>query len=160
MSVIDNNLSLRYSSQTNDPRVLLTLRRSLKIMNAILKQFAGMKMPGATKIMANVSPETFCSSPHRALNSCHDIQIVNYLHGTLLNYYTTISARVSSSLNPDALSLPSTAEDLLIAHRVFKCIVTIVTWGYQKSDKILGDLDLVGIRPWVSKTSLYWCYPY
>lgn len=39
----------------------------------------------------------------------------------------------------------------MIAHLVFKCIVTMVTWGYQRSNKILEDLDLVGIRPWVSE---------
>lgn len=59
VSVIDNNLSLRYSSQANDPRVLLTLRRSLGAMNAVIKQFAGMKMPSASKIMANVCPELY-----------------------------------------------------------------------------------------------------
>ena len=53
MSLIDAKLQIRYSS-TEDAQNALILRRSLQLLNAILKEFASIKMPAGMKTMAEV----------------------------------------------------------------------------------------------------------
>lgn len=54
MAIITTNLQARYSSPTEDPRSTLTLRRTLKLLNSVIKEFASMKMLSGVKIMAQV----------------------------------------------------------------------------------------------------------
>lgn len=54
MGVIDTDLQARYASTTEDPRNTLTLRRSLKLLNGILKEFASIKMLNGVKTMVQV----------------------------------------------------------------------------------------------------------
>ena len=53
MSLIDLKLRIRYSS-TLDAQNTLVLRRCLQLLNAILKEFASIKMPAGMKVMAEV----------------------------------------------------------------------------------------------------------
>ncbi|KAJ2930226.1 hypothetical protein H1R20_g6892, partial [Candolleomyces eurysporus] len=55
MTVIDNNLQKRYVQNSSDPRDALMLRRSLQLVNAILKELASIKMMNGVKVMANLS---------------------------------------------------------------------------------------------------------
>lgn len=54
MSVIDSNLQKHYSSTEDIAHNTLVLRRCLQLLNAILKEFASIKMPGGMQIMAQV----------------------------------------------------------------------------------------------------------
>ena len=55
MTVIDTNLQKRYVQNSTDPRDALMLRRSLQLVNAILKELSSIKMMNGVKVMANVS---------------------------------------------------------------------------------------------------------
>jgi hypothetical protein len=52
--VIDTNLQKRYANRDEDPRNILKLRRSLNLLNGILKEFASIKMLNGVKTMAKV----------------------------------------------------------------------------------------------------------
>ena len=54
MGLIDTNLKKRYEQNLNDPRDTLMLRRSLQLVNAILKELASIKMLNGVKTMAAV----------------------------------------------------------------------------------------------------------
>jgi len=56
MMLIDGNMQNRYNSMDADGRAILILRRSLRILNEILKEFSGIKMLYGIKIMGQVSP--------------------------------------------------------------------------------------------------------
>lgn len=54
ISTIDMKLQARYTSMDEDPRNVLMLRRGLKLLNGILKEFASIKMLNGVKTMAKV----------------------------------------------------------------------------------------------------------
>lgn len=56
MAIIDTNLQQRYSSSVEDPRTLLVLRRSLHLLNGIIKEFAAFKMLKGVQTMTQVWP--------------------------------------------------------------------------------------------------------
>ena len=51
---IDTNLQLRYASVNSDPRTILVLKRSLRLLNGILGEFASIKMPAGIRVMGQV----------------------------------------------------------------------------------------------------------
>lgn len=61
MSVVDQNLQKRYVQHSADPRDAVMLRRSLQLINAILKEFASIKMLNGVKVMAQVSSDPYYS---------------------------------------------------------------------------------------------------
>lgn len=54
VKLIDADLQKRYIQNIEDPRNTLRLRRSLKLLNGILKEFASIKLPNGVKAMAQV----------------------------------------------------------------------------------------------------------
>jgi hypothetical protein len=54
----------------------------------------------------------------------------------------------TSTLDPTTMSLPRTAEDLLLAHLVYKCLVKLATWLWNRIDK-QGKEDFHRLKPWV-----------
>lgn len=54
MTIIDSNLQTHYSSTEDTTHNSLVLRRCLQLLNAILKEFASIKMPSGMQIMAQV----------------------------------------------------------------------------------------------------------
>jgi hypothetical protein len=52
--MIDTNLQLRYASANSNAPTTLVLKRSLRILNEILKEFGSLKMPGGIRIMGQV----------------------------------------------------------------------------------------------------------
>lgn len=54
IGIIDVHLQKRYVLMDQDPMVVLTLRRSVKLLNGIIKEFASIKMLNGVKTMANV----------------------------------------------------------------------------------------------------------
>ncbi|KAG2013512.1 ran binding protein 11 [Coprinopsis cinerea AmutBmut pab1-1] len=114
VSTIDNSLQQRYQAQSTDPQTTLLLKRSLKLVNGILKELASVKMLNGVKTMASV---------------------VQQLRQIFVGYYTTIATRFT----PEALaSSPDPArlcEDMLIGHLVFKCIAKMGIWIWNRIDK-------------------------
>jgi hypothetical protein len=63
MGIIDTNLGTRYSSPSPDPQTALTLRRSLKILNTILKEFASVRMLPGIRAMGEVGSSVLAIIP-------------------------------------------------------------------------------------------------
>lgn len=59
IQTIDSHWQARYTSGKQDSRDTLRLRRSLKLLNAILKEFASIKLPNGMKTMGQVCTYTF-----------------------------------------------------------------------------------------------------
>ncbi|KAF8623412.1 hypothetical protein AX15_006355 [Amanita polypyramis BW_CC] len=119
MSVIDPNLRMRYSSVEENAQNFLVLRRSLQLLNAILKEFASIKMPSGMKVMAELAEQ---------------------LHLVLYNYYSNMASSFST-LNENLQNIESSLvyNNILLAHLVFKSLVKISVWLWSKIDKLLGD---------------------
>jgi hypothetical protein len=54
MGAIETNLQIRYSTLSSDPQHTLILKRSLKILNAILKELSTMRMLAGVRTMGSV----------------------------------------------------------------------------------------------------------
>ncbi|KAF8639750.1 hypothetical protein AX17_001012 [Amanita inopinata Kibby_2008] len=119
MSIIDNNLQRRYSSTDGETQSTLVLRRSLQLLNAILKEFGSIKMPSGMKIMA---------------------ELVEQLHLVLYNYYSKMAFSFSvSNVNLQNMETPYVYDNILLAHLVFKCLVKIAVWLWSKMDKLTKE---------------------
>jgi hypothetical protein len=73
--------------------------------------------------------------------------VVDYLHQTLYSYYEELSSISTSTLNPSTISLRHTAEDLLLAHLVYKCLVIMATWVWHRIDLVKEEAPR--LEPWV-----------
>jgi hypothetical protein len=74
-------------------------------------------------------------------------QLVEQLHLILYGYYSKISSNLASVLNPSTISVPRTRDDLLLAHLVYKCLVKMTTWLWNKADK--GGNEFGKAESWV-----------
>ncbi|KZP02850.1 hypothetical protein FIBSPDRAFT_969553 [Athelia psychrophila] len=145
MTTIETNLQIRYSSNAADPRTTLVLRRSIKALNGIVFEFTTIRMLTGVATLKNVS-----SSPHWLFPKLNDVgfKLFTYLHQPLWKYYETISSPFASTLNPDSIALPRTAEDLLLAHLIYEAVFHLTTWLWQRHGKD-GKDEFEGLRPWV-----------
>ena len=55
LKYIDTGLQSRYVAMLEDPKEFLRLRRTLSLLNEILKEFSTIKLLGGVKVMSNVS---------------------------------------------------------------------------------------------------------
>lgn len=145
MTTIETNLQIRYSSNAADPRTTLVLRRSIKALNGIVFEFTTIRMLTGVATLKNVS-----SSPRWLFPKLNDVgfKLFTYLHQPLWKYYETISSPFASTLNPDSIALPRTAEDLLLAHLIYEAVFHLTTWLWQRHGKD-GKDEFEGLRPWV-----------
>lgn len=124
MNLVNAGMQAWYSDAAT-PQVLVTLRRALEALNAVLKEFVNMKMLSGIRT---------CGS------------VVGNIHMIMQNHYSTAAARLAS-LDPATVSSPRTAQDLLVAHLIFKCIAKMGSWVYSR----LKATDEVAVRlePWL-----------
>jgi hypothetical protein len=54
MGIIETSLQVKYNSPSPDDRALLILRRTLRIVNEILKEISSIKMPSGIRAMGQV----------------------------------------------------------------------------------------------------------
>ncbi|KAK0230961.1 armadillo-type protein [Armillaria fumosa] len=113
MVIIDSSLQRRYSTPSEDLKDTVTLLRSLHLLNLILGEFAAHKMLTGVRTMS---------------------ELVDQLHLTLYSYYSSISSNFTA-LNLEAINSPRSYNDILIGHRVYKCISKIAVWLWQRSDR-------------------------
>ncbi|KAI0938258.1 hypothetical protein AcV5_001092 [Taiwanofungus camphoratus] len=109
MSIINSGVESHCTGTTSVSS--LPLRRGLETLNAILKEFTSVKMPSGIKIMG---------------------QLAEDLHQTLQNHYSRVTASFSTTLNPSSIALPRTAEELLLAQLLFKCLVKVAVWSWHR----------------------------
>lgn len=124
LEVINANVRERYAGASTGQA--LVLRRSLEVLNAILKELAGVKLPGGIKAMGI---------------------LVEQLHLVLQEHYSRVTASFVSSLTPATIVSPRTAEDLLFAHLVFKCVAKIAIWSWNRTT----NHDERGLGPWTEQ---------
>lgn len=118
----------------------LSLRRGLKVLNAILKEISSMKMMTGIKTMG---------------------EITNQLRGVLHTYYSQLSSSqltpVLSPLNPAALSQEHTYCIIVVAHLVYKCLMKLAIWAWPRLTKDnkneLQDLEAWFIELFQSSTA-------
>ncbi|KAI9000953.1 ARM repeat-containing protein [Trametes punicea] len=124
IGVINASMEGRYSGSA--PNATLLLRRSLQVLNAVLKEYAAYKMLTGVKTMG---------------------QLVQDLRLPLQAHYARI-ASVLPSLTPSTLNEVSTVENLLLAHLTFKCLSRLVFWAYHRCTCCN---DFKDFEPWVNE---------
>lgn len=110
MDVIRTNLEILCGSPNNDPRSTLALRRGLALLNSVLKEFSGVKLLAGVNTMIN---------------------IIDQLHEVMFAYYSKLSSMISA-LVPLALSDQRIADNLIVAHFIYKCLVKMALWLWPK----------------------------
>ncbi|KAI0068814.1 ARM repeat-containing protein [Artomyces pyxidatus] len=125
MTPVTNNLGLRQASTGSDPHSSRILHRSLRLLNALLKEFSRTKMMTSAKTLS---------------------QLIDRLHLVLSDHYVKIAEGLSASLTVVNLSNPRTADDLLFAHLLFKCIMKMAVWIWPRLRDTYSRL-----QPWFTQ---------
>ncbi|KAI0719492.1 ARM repeat-containing protein [Cerioporus squamosus] len=120
--VVNSLIDARFSNTA--PNASLLLRRSLEVLNAVLKEYAAFKMLTGVKTMG---------------------KLVADLRLPLQTHYARLSSALPS-INPSTLKHVRTAEDLLLAHLTFKCLVKLAFWAYHR---FTVCRDYSEFEPWV-----------
>lgn len=72
----------------------------------------------------------------------------------LQNHYSIVAGSLSG-LHPSSVSLPRVAEDLLVAHLIYKCLVKVACWVWPRTQT--KDAAAYALAPWVSSPIMrYW----
>ncbi|KIJ70097.1 hypothetical protein HYDPIDRAFT_178457 [Hydnomerulius pinastri MD-312] len=107
--VVENGLVSLANSPNANLQSTLSLRRSLKVVNSILKEFSSMKMMTGVKTMA---------------------EITDQLRGVLLGYYSQLSPMVLNI--KDVLNEERTVALLTAAHLTYKCLIKMALWSWPR----------------------------
>ncbi|KAF8528819.1 ARM repeat-containing protein [Hysterangium stoloniferum] len=101
-----------------DPASRLLLKRTLRVLDHVIKEFCSVKMPAGIKVMAGIADS---------------------LYAPLISYYDSLSSLLQSSFTVTSLlnlSLQRTCEDIAeLAHMVFKPCTKIMLWLWQKTSQ-------------------------
>ncbi|KAG2154931.1 ARM repeat-containing protein [Suillus bovinus] len=127
MDVIRANLEVFCGSPNDNPRSTLALRRGLALLNSVLKEFSGVKLPAGVKTM-----------------------IIDQLHEEMFAYYSKLSSMISA-LVPLALSDQRTADNLIVAHFIYKCLVKMALWFWPRLSQ--PDSGYAKLEPWLFQSS-------
>ncbi|KAJ3548466.1 hypothetical protein NMY22_g1252 [Coprinellus aureogranulatus] len=128
MGIIDSNLRKRYDQKSSDVRDALLLRRSLQLINAILKELASVKMLNGVKTMA---------------------ALVEQLRQVFYDYYSTVASTFSTSALANSPDPTRLCEDVYIGHLVFKSISKMAIWLWHRIDKLSKD-EHTANQVWIS----------
>ncbi|EPT02714.1 hypothetical protein FOMPIDRAFT_1159700 [Fomitopsis schrenkii] len=109
MGTIGTNIDARYGGGQGGSAI--QLRRSLEILNALLKELMSVKLPSGLKLMG---------------------ALVQELQQTLQGYYSRVASSFPTTITPTSISQPNIAEDLLFAHLIFKCVVKSAEWTWNR----------------------------
>ncbi|KAH0839916.1 ARM repeat-containing protein [Lanmaoa asiatica] len=109
MPVVENGLLPLTNPLNVTIQSTLALRRSLKVLNSVLKVFSSMKMLAGVKTMS---------------------QITDQLRNVILAYYSQLSPTILS-IN-GLLGEERTVVSLTIAHLIYKCLVKMALWSWPR----------------------------
>jgi len=133
-----------------DPKETLRLRRTLSLLNEILKEFSTIKLLGGVKVMSDVSGRLLDYS-----TIAEGSQIVQQLHLPLSNYYSKMSVTFSeSNMTPQSIASQSMYDNISLSHLVYKCLVKMAIWFWGRIPRLTMD----GFKPnqvWVGHTTIY-----
>ncbi|KAI0030712.1 ARM repeat-containing protein [Vararia minispora EC-137] len=88
------------------------LKRSLRVLKAIIKEFASIKMPLGVQTMG---------------------QIMGIIHGPLSVQYERSSSDLRSKVQQGVVDSPRMIEDIHLCHLLLKCVTIMATWVWQSS---------------------------
>ncbi|KAF7301791.1 Importin N-terminal domain-containing protein [Mycena indigotica] len=106
----------------------LLLRRSLKLLSTICKEFSSVKMPSGLKTMA---------------------MIVSKSQSILAGLYSSLISTYLKNPYPGIIS-PRTCTDLLLGHLVFKSVSSIATWLFMRLTSAKSEIDPVAALNWIA----------
>lgn len=112
MSSADTSLKAYMDSAGQNMEAALVFRRTMEILNAIIKEFASVKMPSGIKVMS---------------------QLVEKLHQPLQGYYSVLSTGLASSISPTSICEQPTASSIQLAHLVYKCLCRMAIWAWNRN---------------------------
>ncbi|KAJ7498772.1 armadillo-type protein [Mycena latifolia] len=114
LKVVETALQKRVSDPVNeDVRDTLTLRRSIKLLNSVLKEFSNAKMLNSVRTMG---------------------AMLNKSQAAFGVYYSTLHSSYSQYAYADMIS-PRACTDILLAHLLYKCIAKMAIWLWNRLDK-------------------------
>lgn len=74
----------------------------------------------------------------------------------LQSHYSRVTAAFSTSITPGTINLPRTAEDLLFAHLIFKCVVKVAVWAWNR----VANCNDPSYGPWASSFPFFPLFSY
>jgi hypothetical protein len=144
MTPITHHLRQRLSSPVSDPTASRVLHKSLRALNAILKELSHIKMMTSVKTLGQVCSHLSRSLPSTTRNACL-CQLISRIHGPLSEIYVQLIQALGPSITIANLSSRRIAEDLLFAHLLYKIIMKMAVWIWPK----LRDPTISPMEPWV-----------
>lgn len=124
VNAINTSIEGRYNNTI--PNAAVILRRSLQLLNAVLKEYAAFKMLTGVKTMGQVrqlrQPGPTVAEP---------LQLVEDLRIPMQAHYARLTSTLPS-ITPATLGQVNVAEDILLAHLSFKCLVKMTFWAYHR----------------------------
>ncbi|KAF8557000.1 ARM repeat-containing protein [Imleria badia] len=109
MPVVESGLLSLASSPNASIQSTLSLRRSLQVLNSVIKEFSGVKMPAGVKTMS---------------------QITDQLRNIILAYYSQLSPTILSI--DSLLGQERTVASITVAHLVYKCLAKMALWSWPR----------------------------
>ncbi len=144
MTPIVHHLSQRLSSPDSDPAACRVLHKSLRALNAFVKELAHIKMMTSVKTLGQVCNRLPRHLPQQITRL---YQLIARIHSPLSEIYVQLIQRLGPSIAIANLSSRRTAEDLLFAHLLYKIIMKMAVWVWPK----LRDPTISPMEPWVGR---------
>lgn len=126
----------------------LYLTRSIRVLQAVLKEFTASKMPLGANTMGQVRAiSSFVPLPSKQLVS----QIMEHVHEPIAQRYIQAVQRVIARLNPSTISSPRTLEDMKLCRLLLKCVTIMAVWVWQSTNTARKEITQ-RFEPWVSRS--------
>ncbi|KAI9512244.1 ARM repeat-containing protein [Russula earlei] len=119
-------ISQRLSSPVSDPAASRVLHKSIRALNAILKELSHIKMMTSVKSLG---------------------QLISRIHAPISELYVQSIQQLGSSIAIANLGSPRTAENLLFVHLLYKVIMKMAVWIWPK----LRDPTISPMEPWFNE---------
>ena len=123
----------------------LYLTRSIRVLQAVLKEFTASKMPLGANTMGQVrSVSSFVPLPSKQLV----FQIMEHIHEAIAARYVQSVQRVIGRLDPSTISSPRTLEDMKLCRLLLKCTTIMAVWVWQNTNTARKEITQ-RFEPWV-----------
>jgi hypothetical protein len=130
LTPITQHLGQRVSSPVSEPSSFQVLHKSLRAFNAILKELSHIKMMTSVKTLG---------------------QLISRVHAPLSELYVQLVQGLGPSITVSNLGSRRVAEDLLIAHLLFKIIMKMAVWIWSK----MRDPSISPMQSWFNEVFQY-----
>ncbi|KAF8341568.1 ran binding protein 11 [Cantharellus anzutake] len=112
ISVIQGGVKSRFSTHAPNPTISLSIKRTVAVLNQVLKELASLKIPGGVQFMG---------------------QVVTEIHPLLKSIYGQYATQLSTAISPTSINEPQVAADVEVAHYTYKCLSKVILWAWNRS---------------------------